>query len=238
MKKIFGFYSIGWLAAFGLFNVVTFVPPSSINGVSKFDTLFWISYAFISLAFIGQLACSYYILRWKNIENEYYKRMFYNISLYRVTIIGLVVMLIVGGLCMSIIQIPEWLGIIACCIVLAFNIIAIAKASIGISVVSEIDKRTKVKTLFIKMLTAEAEALMRSTSNPELSPIANKVYEAIRYSDPMSDDALTSVEDRISEQFVIVSEAIKSGNVDESSSSVDKLLRLINERNAKCKILK
>lgn len=34
MKKTFGSYIIGWLAALGLFNVVTFVTPNEIDGVA------------------------------------------------------------------------------------------------------------------------------------------------------------------------------------------------------------
>ncbi len=233
MKKSFGLYSLGWLAVLGLFNVITFVTPSEINGVSKFDTLFWVSYAFITLTFIGQLACSYFVFQEKNLQ-----KTFYNISLFKISITGLVVMLLVGGLCMAIIQIPEWLGIIACCAVLLFNIIAAAKATIAISAVAEIDKKIKAKTLFIKMLTADATALMQNTTNPELSSIAKKVYEAIRYSDPMSDEALTSIEDKISEQFSVVSEAINNGDVTVANIGATKLQNLLNERNAKCKILK
>ncbi len=238
MKKSFVWYLFGWIAILGLFNVITFVTPSEINGVSKYDTLFWVAYAAITLTFIGQLACGYFILRKESLDKEYYKRMFYNISIYRVTLIGLIAMLIVGGLCMAVIAIPDWLGIIACCIVLVANIIAIAKAQVGVSVISAIDKKIKVKTMFIKTLTVDAQVLMQNAATPELSAIAKKVYEGVRYSDPMSDDALASVEDRISEQFSIFSEAINSGDVEGANVGATKIQNLLNERNAKCKILK
>ncbi len=232
MKK-FGLYSLGWLAVLGLFNVITFVTPSEVGGISKFDTLFWIGYAFITLTFIGQLACSFFIFR-----DDSQKKAFYNLSLYKISITCLILSLIVGGICMAIIPIPEWIGIIACCIFLVINILSVGKAAVAVEAVSEIDRKIKVKTLFIKMLTAEAEALEKSTTDAELAPIAHKVYEAIRYSDPMSDEALASVEDKISEQFSVVSEAIAGGNAAAAEAGAAQLQKLLNERNAKCKILK
>ncbi len=233
MKKSFSLYAIGWLAVLGLFNVITFVTPSEIDGISKFDTLFWVAYAFITLTFVGQLVCSYFVFQEKNLQ-----KVFYNISLFRISITGLVTMLIVGSICMAVIQIPEWVGVIACCAVLVLNIVAVVKATLGISAIAEIDKKIKVKTLFIKMLTADATVLMQNTSDPALAPIAKKVYEAVRYSDPMSDDALASVEDRISEQFSAVSGAIDRGDATAAEAEAVKLQKLLNERNAKCKILK
>ena len=233
MKKSFGAYIIGWLAALGLFNVITFVTPNEINGVSKFDTLFWVAYAFITLFFIGQLACAYFVFRADSLQ-----KTFYNISLFKITISALIAILVVGGLCMAVIQIPEWIGIIACSIVLTISIIAVVKATMAISAVSEIDKKNKTKTLFIKMLTAEAQALMAKTDDEQLQGIAKKVFEAIRYSDPMSDSALCAIEDKISDTFKDFTVAIESNSIEAAQSSSKALLSLIGERNAKCKILK
>ena len=179
MKKSFGAYIVGWLAAFGLFNVITFVTPNEIGGVSKFDTLFWISYAFISLFFIGQLACAYFVFRAGSLQ-----KTFYNISLLKISVSALIAILIVGGLCMAVIQIPEWIGIIACSIVLAISIISVVKATVAISAVTEIDKKIKTKTMFIKMLTADAQVLLTKAEDEQVMALAKKVYEAIRYSDP------------------------------------------------------
>ena len=233
MKKTFGSYIIGWLAALGLFNVVTFVTQNEINGISKFDTLFWVAYAFITLFFIGQLACAYFVFRADSLQ-----KTFYNIPLFKISITALISILVVGGLCMAVIQIPEWIGIIACSIVLTINIIAVVKATMTISAVSEIDKKIKTKTLFIKMLTAEAQALMAKTDDEQMLGIAKKVFEAIRYSDPMSDSTLCPVEDRISDAFKEFSAAVEANSIEAAQTSSKTLRSLMSERNAKCKILK
>ncbi|MBQ9773475.1 MAG: hypothetical protein IJW30_02320 [Clostridia bacterium] len=233
MKKSFGLYALGWLAALGLFNVITFVTPAEIAGESKFDTLFWVAYALITLLFVGQLVCSYFVFRAGSLQ-----KTFYNISLFKVSVTSLISMLIVGGICMCVIPIPEWVGMIACSIVLTVNIIAAAKATVAGGAVSEIDQKIKEKTLFVKMLTADAQTLLAGVEDEEMRNVVKPVYEAIRYSDPMSNAALGTVENRIATQFCAFSAEVKANQLENAQALAKELLAGIDERNAKCKILK
>ena len=54
MKKSLKFYAIVWALCLAVFNVITFVTPNEIGGVSKFCGSFWGGYIFITVAFIGQ----------------------------------------------------------------------------------------------------------------------------------------------------------------------------------------
>lgn len=42
MKKTFKFYAIIWVICLALFNVISFVTPDEIAGISKFSGSFWI----------------------------------------------------------------------------------------------------------------------------------------------------------------------------------------------------
>lgn len=233
MKKTFSYYSICWLITLAVFNVITFVTPNEIAGVSKFTGAFWTGYIFITLAFIGQLGCAY-----KAFKAENLKKLFYNIPLISISYTGLVVMLVVGIICMAVPVVPYWIGVIVCVLVFAFSAISVIKASVVADVVSEIDEKVKVKTQFIKLLTADAEHLMSSSKTAELKAEAKKVYEAIRYSDPMTNDALVDVEEQIQSEFKFFSQAIKSEDLELAKSVSDGLLTLIDSRNKKCKVLK
>lgn len=172
MKKTFSYYSICWLIALAVFNVITFVTPNEIAGVSKFTGAFWTGYIFITLAFIGQLGCAY-----KAFKAENLKKLFYNIPLISISYTGLVVMLVVGIICMAVPVVPYWIGVIVCVLVFAFSAISVIKASVVADVVSEIDEKVKVKTQFMKLLTSDAEHLMSSSKTAELKAEAKKVYE-------------------------------------------------------------
>lgn len=233
MKKTFNYYCICWFIALAVFNVIAFVTPNEIAGVSKFTGAFWVGYIFITLAFIGQLGCAY-----KAFKAENLKKMFYNIPLISVSYIGLATMLVVGTICMSVPFIPYWVGIIACLLVLAFSAISVIKATVASDVVNEIDEKIKVQTQFIKLLTADAEHLMTSCKTAELKAEAKKVYEAIRYSDPMSNEVLADIEGQIQSEFSFFSQAIKSEDLDLAKSVAGGLIDLIDNRNKKCKVLK
>ena len=101
-----------------------------------------------------------------------------------------------------------------------------------------VDEKIKEQTQFIKLLTADAEHLMSSSKTAELKAEAKKVYEAIRYSDPMSNEALADIEGQIQSEFAFFTQAIRSEDLELAKSVADGLLNLIDARNKKCKVLK
>lgn len=231
MKKSFRFYLISWIVLLILFNVIAFVVPGA-SGQETHTTSFWIGYGCITLAMIGQLACAYYALKESNKQ-----KLFYNISLVTTSYTGLILSVVFGGLCMLIAILPYWVGVILCTIVLALNAIAVLKAAAAVSLVSGVDEKIKAQTLFIKSLTVDAESLLACAATPEAKAACKKVYEAVRYSDPMSNDVLVGVESQITLKFNVLSDAVMS-SADTVSTLADELIILIDERNKRCKLLK
>ena len=232
MKKRFGFYAISWLALAVLFNVIAFVSPGWI-GMEKYGASFWIGYAFISVAFLGQLACAWFALKEENTT-----KLFYKVSLITTSYIGLILTFVVGGLCMLISPLPYWIGMIVCSIVLVANILSLAKATVAIEEVQKIDEKVKLQTAFIKALTLEAESLMVKAQSEAVKAECKKVYEAIRYSDPMSSSALATIENEITTKLSEFSVAVISDNSDLVTGSANELKILISERNKKCRVIK
>lgn len=232
MKKVFKQYALSWAVSFVLFNVICFVTPSKVAEYNKFDATFWTSYIFIIAAFIGHLACAYYTF---NTNDK--TKFFYNIPIIRIGYSGLVLTLIFAVLCMAIPNLPNWIAIIVCFIVFVFMLFSIIKAEAASDVVSDIDTKVKTQTQFIKSITVDAENLISSATTPENRKYCKSVYEALRYSDPMSNDAFIDVENKISSKFNEFSNAVKN-NDDSIKTLTDELLMLINERNKKYKLLK
>lgn len=232
MKKAFKFYFAVWAVLLALFNVIAFVSVGWA-GIEKYTPAFWIGYIFITLAFIGQLACAYYALKGDDV-----KKTFYNISLITTSYSGLIVSFIVGGLCMLISPLPYWIAVILCAVVLAFSVMAVIKASAAVEIVNDVDKKVKESTLFIKSLTVDAESLLSRAKSEEAKAACKKVYEAARYSDPVSCDALASAESEITIKFSQLSEDVTKNDLEQISSLADELVVLIGDRNRKCKLLK
>lgn len=231
MKKNFKFYLTLWGILLALFNIIAFVSPGWV-GQEKYTASFWIGYVCITAAFIGQLACAYIAFKSENLN-----KLFYNIPLITVSFTGLIVSFVVGGLCMLISPMPYWVGVVVCTVVLTITALSIVKASFAADTVSVLDEKVKSKTLFIKSLAADAECLMERANSEQTKSVCKKVYEAVRYSDPMSHDALVSIESQITIRFHALTEAVKDDS-DTVSAIAEEVILLIGERNKKCKLLK
>lgn len=233
ISKSFKLYAIVWAILAVLFNVIVFVTPAESGGESKFTDTFWIGYALVMIAFIGQLACSYIGLKDDNL-----KKVFYSIPLLRVSVIGLVVSAVAGSVFMAIPTAESWIAAIISLVVLAFVIIATIKAKATGDIVEAIDEKIKAKTFFMKNLTIDAESLVSRANTPEAKAAVKKVYDAIRYSDPMSNDALDDIESRIQYEFKTFEMAVKSGDNAVTENQAEELIALLDNRNNKCKALK
>ena len=139
---------------------------------------------------------------------------------------------------MLISPLPYWVGIIVCAVVLAANVISVVKASVAIEEIEHIDTKIKTQTFFIKALTVDADTLMASAKAEAVKEDCKKVYEAIRYSDPMSNDALSSVESQITVKFAELSEAVKADDAVKVAVIANEVVVLIGDRNKKCRLLK
>ena len=226
-------YAVCWAILLAIFNVICFVTPGEAAGMTKFGGAFWAGYIFITLAFIGQLICAFMAFKAENTQ-----KLFYNLPLIAVSYTGLILTIIFGALAMAIPDLPNWIGIIVCLIVLAFTAIAVISAKAAGTVVSNIDEKVKTNTAFIKEMTATAQNLINRANAPKLKEYCKKVYEALRYSDPMSNERLTDIENQIKEEFATFTDAVISDDLDLIESSSKELLALIEDRNKKCKVLK
>lgn len=214
-----------WAVLLVLFNAIAFISPGWITH-EKYTASFWIGYVFITISFVGQLICALSALKEQNLT-----KLFYKIPLIRVSYTGLIVSFVVGGACMLISPLPYWIGALAAVIVLAVTAISVLKANAAADIVADIDEKINQKTFFIRNLTADAEGLLSRAKTPEDKAVCKKVYEALRYSDPMSSDALTEIEKKIEAQFAVFFKDI-------SADTAEELLLLIGERNRKCKAFK
>ena len=233
ISKNFKLYAVVWAVLVALFNAIVFITPSGYEGESKFTDTFWIGYAFVMIGFVGQLVCSYLGLKDDNLT-----KVFYNIPLLRVSVISLVVSAVAGSVFMAIPTIESWIAAIICIVILAFVVIATITAKSAGDIVESIDKKIKEQTFFIKNLTVDAQNLIPRANTPEAKVTVNKVYDAIRYSDPMSNDNLNEIEGRIGYEFKTFEMAVKSGDTAVIESQAEELLTLIDNRNNKCKALK
>jgi hypothetical protein len=234
LNKNFKYYALIWFLGLIVFNIITFVTPNEIMGIRRFEQIgFWIGYAFTMFAFILQLICSFVFLKQDSKE-----KLFLHFSLYYIGYGILILSLIVGAVFMLVPVIPAWVGSIVCVLLIFFYVLAAVKAVVAANKVSEIDEKVKVQTMFIRSAIVDAESIKERAKSAEIKNNVNKVYEALKYSDTVSTEALSTIESEIATQLDQLKNDVESEDVAKVGTTCNKLLILISDRNNKCKLLK
>lgn len=234
MKKNFKYYSIICLVLFVLFNIIMFSSKKAMISIGIInDKSFWTVWAAISASFIINFICGYLAFRDDNLQ-----KTAYNLSLISISWSSLVLTFVASCAFILIRPIPVLVLIIVLVAILAFEIISIIKAMWAINVVSDMDEKVKTKTYYIRELILDAQNLLAKAKDDEAKKAANKVYEALRYSDPMSNEGLYEIEYNIDLKMKDLKNAIDNEEIDEIKDISDEIILLINQRNNKCKLLK
>lgn len=232
MKKNIKSYALIWAIFLVAFNAVVFLVRPMIPGYEiRYDARFWIAWVFVMAAFVGNLVCANAAFKAENLQ-----KLFYNVPLITISYSGLILMLVLGAVLMLVPNCPAWIAAIVCVAIAAFTAVAVVKAGWAAETVTETHERVAQQTQFIKLLTVETETLMSKAKTPEAQAAAKKVYEAVRYSDPMSSDALTAIEAELSEKFKAFEAAVTSGTAPKPAA--EDFLAALEKRNRLCCELK
>lgn len=222
MKKnnFMSYLAIG--IVFALFNVLAFVIPTEKTAT------FWVAYAFSVVAFTVQ------VLLWKLAfgKKETLKSKFLGIPVVHVGITYLVIQLIAFAIFMSCPQIPVWLTIVVCSIILAIFALCTVAGQAGANEINRVEETIKVKRAFIQFLQTDIEMLAEAETDAETKAELVKLAERVRFSDPMSHEMLGELESRISAKV----EEMKTAA--DKKALISEIDTLLTERNKKCKILK
>ena len=123
MNKNFKYYIAAWAVLTVIFNVIAFATPA-VDGASKFNGAFWSGYVLIMLALIGQLVCAYFAFKAKSKE-----QLFLKLPLVTISYSALILSFAVGAACMLILNLPNWVGIVLCTLILGVTAVSVIKAN-------------------------------------------------------------------------------------------------------------
>lgn len=230
MKNEKKYYIAAWLIVVAIFHVIMFILPSDI--LNREENRFWIIYVAIFISLIGQAICS---LIYANKKSK--KERFLYLPVVIIGYIALLVTLLLALQAIVLSFLPDWFTVIVAVLVFGYYALAVIRTMAAADMIVDIDKKVEQKTEVIRMLSAKSNALVQSAP-AELRPQAKKVYEALRYSDPMSGDEVTSIELEIEKEFDNFANAVKENKKDAAEGTMQTLCSLIKERNEICKQLK
>ena len=215
-----GYLILGILFILG--SVIAFAVPTSKT------TAFWISYAFTVLAFAAQL------IIWKVALgcSESLKSKFLGFPVVHIGIVYLVVQIIAFIVFLSIPTLPIWSAVVVCAVVAGVSAVCMIASDVGRSEIERVSVKVREKAFYIKQLQTEVELLAGAETDAATKSELAHLAEKIRYSDPMSDEQVANIEDRITAKIA----ELKSST--DKTEIINELNSLLDERNRKCKLLR
>ena len=227
-------YTLSWIGAVILFNLICFLAPIRQKSFDGSSSGFWTAYGFVMVAFVFHLIFSFVALDEKKTE----KRIA-NIPLFYIVTLELLTMIVAGLICMAVPTIPNWLRIIICYALLFFFVICffIAKTVGDTTQAANIDINRK--TFSFRVLTDKAQELVSMADTAEKKQIAQSVYEKLRYSDMVSDPRLASIESDIFSKINKLTTEFQNGtDIQIIQKTANDLMFTVDQRSNKCKTLK
>ncbi|NLE83491.1 MAG: hypothetical protein GX603_03145 [Chloroflexi bacterium] len=222
MNKKLGYIVLS--IAFVLFNVIAFVVPTDKTPV------FWIAYSFTVIAFAAQIFV--WIIAFSNAETLMSK--FLGLPIIHVGIVYLIVQLASFSIFLSLPWIAIWIPIIVCAVILGISGICLTTTEVGKEEVVRVEAKVQRKVSTIKGLQVDVELIAEAQTDAAAKEALKTLADKLKYSDPMSNESLASIEEEISVKI----SALKIQPTIDIPVLVKQIEMLLLERNKKSKLLK
>ena len=214
-------YVIGII--FLVYNVFVYVLIKPQTGA------FWVSYAFMLIAFAMQLASLTQAV--KNLDVE---TVFFGIPLMQCSLFYFFAELFASTVFMLFqnhlgIKIPALIQLLLLAIFAVFAILSIAARDATKAVKDDY----KEKAASIKMLSVDVSTLADSAADAELKSKLRRLSESIKFSDPMTTDLVADLDMRIRQEVSELRIACEDNSKDDALRLCGQIERMVVERNKK-----
>ncbi len=229
MKKGKATVGIGliYVILLGVFNLLVFTIFKTRTNV------FWLSYAFMTLAFVVQIVSMFLAFKPAEIETA-----FFGIPLASFSIYYLCAALVVGAVFMIFQNAGFTLAMVIQVLILAAFLIIAIISLLSRDAVQAIGDNVKQNVSNHKSILVDVEMLAASCADPELKVAIKKLADTIKYSDPMSTAAVELVEQRIMRKISELRVAIDNSQTTDAMQVCKELEMLYVERNKKLALSK
>lgn len=212
-----------------LYILIAFLIPFVKTAV------FWVSFVFTLIAF-GVVAVSIYIAF---IRNPSAKSKFYGFPIAKIGVMYGAAQLLAGLIFMALgLWIPVWAAVLVYAIALGAAVIGLVSADAVVEEIHSQDGKLQKNVALMRALQSKLNQMAPQCDDPDAASAVKKFAEELRYSDPVSSDALAEIERDLSAAV----DELQSAVIDGDSAAVRQLCRkassVLAERNRLCKLNK
>lgn len=225
--------AIRWWVVLGVvlvvYNVLAFALPFPKTAV------FAVSYLFTMIAILAQI----YVIRTAFYRGEGVKSKFYGFPIAKLGVIYLAVQLIAGLVFMALgLIVPVWLPLALYVVLLGVAAVGFVAADAARDEVVRQEVKLEKDVSRMREFQAKGRALVTLNKVPEAARPLEKLAENLRFSDPVSSEALTEIEDQLAECLAQLQEAVSAQKTEQILSVCQEAERILAERNQLCKLSK
>ena len=131
------------------------------------------------------------------------------------------------------VQVPTTLVVVLQIILLAAYLVISILALMAKTFVSDIDKTIKKNVQSIRNLTSDVEVAAEACEDPVVKKALMDLSEDIRYSDPMTNEVVATLDVQIESNVMEIKSAVYDGKYDLAAALIKKGKLYISERNKK-----
>lgn len=234
MKKAFKYYFAAWLILLILFNALVFIVPSEISignmSINKQGRMMWFALAITDICFLANL-----FITWTALKQDKLSGTFYRLPMIKLSYACMIIVAIVGLIGVVIPFIPYWVTVIVELLLVAIYSLTIIKATAAAELVEVTEEKIRNRTSFVCTMTAEAESILAGAKSTDAREQSRKVFEALRYSDPVSSPELSELEFDIADKLSSLRKAVEADEIETVNAVSDQIIKLVSERNIKTK---
>lgn len=225
MTSLFAVYAI----IFVTFCILYLVIPFPKTGA------YWIGFAFSLIAICTGCGVGWYSLKNDGLKSKVYGFPMLNIGIayMAVQLIFAFVIAIVGFFAV----IPLWIPLVVSVLILAISAIGFIGADNARDIIGEQENRDEIATKAMKTFRLDAQYIVDLCNNTELKKPLEKLAEQFKYSDPVSSDELTDIEDNLQREVKNLA-ALVNSDEEIAAKKISEITVLLVDRNRRCKELK
>lgn len=199
----------------------------------NFNLASWIAYGYTMVAFFVLLAG---VCFQSGSEKAY---PMFDLAASGLSCIYFCVQFILGGIAaMAIPDLSTKTAGLVGLLLLSVYVVIVLVFRAGTSSVQGQDDIDGRKVMDQQLLVAEIDTIETFVAETQLREKLSTLRDLLRYSDPLGQTALADLEERIRHNITLLREEAEEGENEKISVRIDRLQRLLAERNQKCRALK
>ena len=204
----------------GVFNLLVFTIFKNHSNV------FWLSYGFMTLAFVVQIASMFLSFEAANVE-----AVFFGIPLASFSLYYLCAELVIGAIFMIFQRASFTLALVIQVVVLAIFLVIAIISLMARDTVQEMGSNIKEKVADLRAVLIDVELMRDECKDPELKEKLRRLSETIKYSDPICNESVEGVEQHIRRKVSELRVSLDDNQIEDAAQTCKELEILYVERN-------